>query len=152
MKDTILMNRLSSWIKKNTIVKRECLQCGEVFWGNNLKTFCTRKCKEKYNERKKTITRRQKIKTNRRDDDISLAKVYKKANGICYLCGCACDYTDTRRNGKYVIVGKRYPTIDHIKPIAKGGTDTWDNVALACKQCNSIKGANPVQKIPPISS
>ena len=37
------------------------------------------------------------------------------------------------------MAGNDYPTIDHIKPISKGGTHTWDNVQLAHFHCNSIK-------------
>jgi 5-methylcytosine-specific restriction endonuclease McrA len=31
------------------------------------------------------------------------------------------------------------PTVDHIIPLAKGGTHTWDNVQLAHWSCNSDK-------------
>jgi 5-methylcytosine-specific restriction endonuclease McrA len=31
-------------------------------------------------------------------------------------------------------------TIDHIIPRSKGGTHTWDNVAIACETCNHKKG------------
>ncbi len=38
----------------------------------------------------------------------------------------------------------RYPTRDltrdHITPISKGGGDTWNNVATACRRCNNYKG------------
>ena len=31
-------------------------------------------------------------------------------------------------------------TIDHIVPKAKGGEDTWENLAAACIKCNNKKG------------
>ncbi len=34
----------------------------------------------------------------------------------------------------------RQLTIDHVIPRSKGGTHTWDNVAIACKTCNHKKG------------
>ena len=37
------------------------------------------------------------------------------------------------------IAGNKYPSVDHMIPIAKGGTHTWDNVQLAHRYCNSIK-------------
>lgn len=37
-------------------------------------------------------------------------------------------------------------TIDHVQPIAKGGTDDLDNLVLACKCCNSSKRALNVEE------
>ncbi len=38
----------------------------------------------------------------------------------------------------------RFPTReltrDHITPLSKGGGDTWNNVATACRRCNNHKG------------
>lgn len=31
-------------------------------------------------------------------------------------------------------------TRDHIRPLSRGGTDTWNNVATACRRCNNHKG------------
>lgn len=33
------------------------------------------------------------------------------------------------------------PALDHIRPIAKGGAHSVDNLILMCKSCNSQKGA-----------
>lgn len=40
---------------------------------------------------------------------------------------------------KRLTVGTPDCTIDHVMPIAKGGTNDRDNIALACHRCNSIK-------------
>ena len=32
-------------------------------------------------------------------------------------------------------------TVDHIRPKSKGGTDTADNLATACRPCNQAKGS-----------
>ena len=39
-----------------------------------------------------------------------------------------------------IICGNNYPSIEHIKPAALGGSHTWDNVKLAHRRCNSLKG------------
>ena len=50
----------------------------------------------------------------------------KTANGLCHYCG------------------KKFPhvelTLDHIVPIARGGTTAPGNVVPACKACNKKKG------------
>ena len=47
------------------------------------------------------------------------------------------------RKGEYLPM---LATIEHIVPVSKGGTHTWDNVTLACWRCNIARGnrdANP---------
>ncbi len=40
--------------------------------------------------------------------------------------------------------GKPFPehmlTRDHVRPLSRGGTDTWSNVVSACRSCNHAKG------------
>lgn len=59
----------------------------------------------------------------------------------CAICGGYCDPNDTwvNEDGR-TCLGRNYPTVDHVIPIANGGCDTFDNVQLAHKQCNSKKG------------
>jgi len=58
------------------------------------------------------------------------AKVQKE--GKCYYCGVSLSLKDA--------------TLDHILPLARGGTTKKGNVAVACKSCNSEKRDNtPVE-------
>jgi 5-methylcytosine-specific restriction endonuclease McrA len=56
----------------------------------------------------------------------------KQGSMTCSICGKECVRTPDRR-------GSLYPTVDHIIPISKGGSHTWDNVRLACRGCNTAK-------------
>lgn len=64
---------------------------------------------------------------------ISLARLYKRDGGVCWICGGHCDYSaDINDNA--------YPSIDHVVPISKGGKDEWSNIRLAHRICNSRRG------------
>jgi 5-methylcytosine-specific restriction endonuclease McrA len=41
-------------------------------------------------------------------------------------------------------------TVDHRKPLAKGGKNAPDNFALACWPCNHEKGSKDVEPTPPV--
>lgn len=69
------------------------------------------------------------------DRSISLKKLVERDGGICQICGKAVDYSDIK-NGH---IRKFYPTLDHIIPLSKGGTHTWNNVQLAHMMCNAGK-------------
>lgn len=95
------------------------------------------KLREKH--RRKDIRRREQTQGAEQDKDITLKKVYAKDNGVCYLCGVVCNWNDYKTINNSFVVGKTYPTIEHVKPLSKGGTHTWGNVRLACHFCNSVK-------------
>ena len=73
--------------------------------------------------------------TKEKDQTVTLDAVYKKFKGICALCGKPTD--PTAKDGRHILRG--YPTIDHIIPLSKGGSHTWDNVQLAHMACNAGK-------------
>jgi len=120
-----------------------CKNCGKEFCqmvtGYNSKTYCSEKCQKRYFNRSRSEKRHKKLMQREHDNDISLEKLFKRDNGVCYLCGGSCDWTDGEWRDGTFIAGPSYPSIDHVKPIAKGGTHTWENVRLACRECNWIK-------------
>ncbi len=117
-----------------------CTKCGMLIpKGHTVCEVCKHdKLKENY--RKKDVKRRAKLREVKRDKDITLRKLYERDNGICYLCGRVCEWSDSEYIDGAFVVGGSYPTVEHIKPISFGGTDTWDNIKLACHYCNSKKG------------
>lgn len=72
---------------------------------------------------------------------IAWRQIAEKYDMKCAICGCKVDPGNrwTGKNGRTCFGGK-YPTVDHIIPLKHGGTDTFDNVQLTCKHCNSVKG------------
>lgn len=66
---------------------------------------------------------------------ISLAKVIEKDHNICQICGEPCNKNDKSWGDS----GPTYPSIDHVIPLSKGGSHTWDNVQLVHIICNSYK-------------
>lgn len=55
-------------------------------------------------------------------------RVIERDEGICGICGC------------YVRAGEALD-IDHILPLARGGTDDFDNLQVSHASCNRSKGA-----------
>lgn len=121
---------------------RECKHCGKVFTTKNeQQLYCSKKCIRKLISKNNELKRERRVHENGQfDKGISLKKLIKKEKNICYLCGKECDsddfYIDERGTQ---ISGDNYPSIEHVIPISKGGTHTWDNVRLAHRGCNSKK-------------
>ena len=117
-----------------------CPVCGKVTENK----YCSSKCCQKANWITKEARRRKRIQDALIDKDISVQGLYERDNGVCAICGGKCDWSDHLYRGRTFIVGINYPTIDHIIPLVKGGTHSWDNVQLAHFGCNSAKGASLV--------
>ena len=75
--------------------------------------------------------KRRRDSFNRKKETIAFKKwrrnKFKQQKGICYLC-------ETPMLGIY--------SVDHIKPLALGGTSAYPNLALCHLRCNRRKGIN----------
>lgn len=135
------------WIKAFSTDERICLECGEKFYCSkkSYQKTCSKECSSKHSNR----VRDKRIKDITIDQDISLTRLYKRDNGLCYLCGGRCSYNDYReaKNGN-PYPGDKYPTIEHVIPISRGGLHSWDNVRLACWKCNIEKSDDIIEVIP----
>ena len=116
----------------------ECIVCGKVFetWNPN-KITCSDECKRENIRRKHSSRKRRIPKSQLVDKDITLEALYEKEDGICYLCGGKCDWSDIDMEKNRT--GLTYPTIEHVIPISKGGLHAWGNVRLAHMWCNAVK-------------
>ena len=130
-----LMKRLATHV---------CKACGREYvialTGYNSSTYCSETCQHRKYWDKHEKVRIKRMYSRPHNNDITLKKLYDRDNGQCYICGKTCDWNDRQAYHGIIAVGPTYPTIDHVKPLAKGGTHTWDNVKLCCKRCNEVKG------------
>ena len=56
---------------------------------------------------------------------LSNSKLFQRDRNICAYCGGEFSFLRLTR--------------DHIRPVSRGGTDTWMNVVAACRACNGVK-------------
>ena len=63
--------------------------------------------------------------------------LYRRDGGICHLCGLR-----VLSRGNYLLnpMHPLAPTRDHIQPVSKHGCSASDNLALAHRICNGIRG------------
>ena len=66
-------------------------------------------------------------------DEINALVLFELFNWTCYLCGNKIDRH--RRCPDW-----QAANVEHITPLASGGTHTWDNVVPAHLRCNLEKG------------
>lgn len=117
-------------LKKRVENVKNCKYCNTVFESQGKSNvYCSDECARKADN----YFRDHRLKRNGKPDHtISLVKVYERDKGICQLCGDKINFNLDPNDNKY-------PSIDHIVPLAKGGLHSWDNVQLACRICNSLK-------------
>lgn len=124
-----------------------CQECGKVFKADRFGVkYCSNKCSIRMNARGRDKKRLYKRLSNGRiDKDITLSKLIKKDNNICHICKGKCNRKDYAKTTEgHFIVGRDYPSIDHVVPVSKSGTHTWDNVKLAHHYCNTVKRDNEI--------
>lgn len=130
-------------MKATQLSMRECKECGDLFVGNR-SVFCSDKCRRKASNRVGYDKRIKRLSNIVIDKDISLEKLSRRDNGICWLCGRYVDWMDIEVRDGTKIAGDMYPSIDHVIPISKGGKHSWDNIKLAHRICNTLKGAKDI--------
>ena len=60
-------------------------------------------------------------------DKVDEKKIYERYKNTCVYCGATEDLT-----------------LDHVVPLARGGAHSEENLAVACRACNSSKNATPL--------
>lgn len=138
--------------KKEMRKYKVCVQCGKDFYATrSTALYCCERCAssaykerniDKVRERRKTRKRLREAKATangRVDYSITITRLIERDDHVCQLCGRLVDETDYVYINDAFVAGNNYPSIDHIKPLSKGGTHQWNNVQLAHRLCNSLK-------------
>lgn len=124
---------------------KTCPECGinfrvgDVYIGGPSPSCCSSDCRKRWNKRKSRHVRRD--RTSIKSEHTNWKFLYNTRNErVCYLCGKDVDPNDYKITEMgHFIAGPSFPSVDHVTPLAKGGTDTYDNVRMACCRCNAIK-------------
>jgi 5-methylcytosine-specific restriction endonuclease McrA len=111
----------------------DCKRCKGMYWQDKPRTIYCNECRERAIEEKRFASRsRRRLRIlNTRVGKISLKGLRDKYK-CCNLCG-----VDTVRTGD--TNKDNYENIDHVIPLAQGGTHTQDNLQILCRQCNMDK-------------
>ena len=124
------------------LLPKQCTGCGELFNQFSSGWKC-KDCKDETYRQWRHIRRLRTRGEGTYDPGISYTVLFRAGDGRCALCNEQCQDPSVWKTWD----GKTYmplaPTLDHIIPLAKGGTHTLSNAQLACVRCNSHKGDRP---------
>ena len=129
------------------VQEASCEKCGAIFMQYGEQHTLCKNCHNEVirirNRARDSINRRLRESRAREngkvDYSITLSKLIKRDNHICKLCGRMVNEDDYVYIGDTFVAGNDYPSVDHIKPLSKGGVHQWNNVQLAHRLCNSLK-------------
>jgi hypothetical protein len=114
-----------------------CRRCDTAFVSDQPENmYCSRAC-----GRSDGKARRRARKKNAYVADVYRAKIFERDDWVCQLCHLAVDRCA-------VVPHPKAPVLDHITPLAAGGTHEPANVQCAHFLCNSIKGARVEGQLP----
>ena len=122
-----------------SLPKDTCDRCGcEYVVRRKGKRWCSRACSLAESCRNRHSLRRMRRLGSdiEGSDRVTLLTLHKKQKGLCAICG-----ERTPLPGADVPHADK-ASLDHIYPLSKGGTHTWDNVQMAHLGCNARKNAN----------
>lgn len=115
----------------------KCLGCAADGVSRSWNWYCG-SCaaeRDRSKNRRKNTARRAVI-----SGDFTVGEIGDRDGWRCHICGHA---VNKLRSGLH----PKGPTIDHLVPIAHGGSDTRENVALAHRLCNTRRGTGGVVQL-----
>lgn len=137
--------------KFEPIVYGSCAECGVLHCSlaRNAKRYCGQVCKRRSKNRaaeQRRATRREQgrdgqpaptagVGVRRRISKSKRLSIHERDGWICWLCGGTTSTT-------YAADDPASPTIDHLMPVALGGTNDDDNLATAHSECNTRRSVS----------
>jgi hypothetical protein len=120
-------------------MRRTCAACKRLVKRESAKK--TRKTEAHKARRRVDKARRRAIERGQEAERIDPIKVFDRDHWRCHLCGGS---APRRLRGTYA---DQAPELDHVTPLAAGGTHTWGNVKCACRKCNGLKADKPLGQL-----
>jgi 5-methylcytosine-specific restriction endonuclease McrA len=137
-------------------VSKPCELCGQAFGCpeslTNRRRYCSKKCREKGKSQsplrraikrrsdKNQKAKRRALKRGAYVAPVKFAEIALRDGWKCQLCG-----KTVKRKAQ--VPDPLAPTMDHIIPLAKGGTHEPKNVQLAHFRCNSLKSDREIGQL-----
>jgi 5-methylcytosine-specific restriction endonuclease McrA len=111
---------------------RQCEDCGREYQPFNAnRKYCSAACTRRAVRRVEKAARRAR-KRNLPRERVSPRKVFERDGWVCRMC-----HRPTIRKHSNT---DDSPELDHIVPLAHGGSHTYGNTQLLCRKCNGAKG------------
>lgn len=111
-------------------------------WRAANKEYIARKNREWYENNK--VRHRENGKRWALRNPDKMKAMYRAAHKGRKMGPKALGYASIIVNDPCAYCGKKGGTVDHIDPIARGGSNEWNNLAGACRKCNASKCASPL--------
>lgn len=89
--------------------------------------------------------RRARLRSTVSDSGISVLALRRRFGDNCQYCTIPLDFKAAKRG----MIAPARASIEHVLPLSKGGTHTWDNVTLICHRCNTSKNCKTLDEWTP---
>lgn len=128
--------RIKKPLEKRAKIAFACIECGSATLGRRRAQCCSRRCGNRITRR----LYRGRLRLLGRDK-IAKQLLGERDGWKCWICSGAVDpaLSPSRPLGA---------SIDHVLPVAAGGSHTWDNVRLAHLVCNTRRGTAGMLRLP----
>ena len=120
------------------LLPKQCAQCGDEFNRFDAGWHCN-SCKKANVRQARALRKARKRGAGSYESGIDHESVYDNSDGSCALCGARVADPSVWWDWDGKAWMPMAPTVDHIVPLARGGSHVWSNVQLAHNRCNTLK-------------